>query len=72
MPGVNLRQFQHECVQALRSGKVLAAGVGAGKSIMALYWYVTKCCTVRTSHNTNGELFQIMPGSPDLVIITTA
>lgn len=72
MPGVNLRQFQHECVQALRSGKVLAAGVGAGKSIMALYWYVTKCCTVRTSHNANGELFQIMPGSPDLVIITTA
>lgn len=71
-PGVQLRPFQVDCVKHLRSGKVLAAGVGAGKSIMSLYWYVTQCCAYDKSSNLNGELFKLKPSSPDLYIITTA
>lgn len=72
MAGVTLRDFQKECLAQLSSGKVLAAGVGAGKSVMSLYWYVSSCCKTRRSSNRRGELFQILDGSPDLVIITTA
>lgn len=72
MAGVELRDFQKDCVAQLRSGKVLAAGVGAGKSVMALYWYVSTQCRTRRSRNQVGELFRILKGSPDLVVITTA
>lgn len=72
MPGVRLMDFQKDCVAKLKSGKVLAAGVGAGKSVMSLYWYVSRCCSTKRSSNQRGDLFQLLPGSPDLVIITTA
>lgn len=72
MAGIELKDFQVDCVNQLRSGKVLAAGVGAGKSIMSLYWYATQCCKYRESRNAYGRLFKILKGSPDLYIITTA
>lgn len=71
MAGVTFRPFQEECLAQLRSGRVLAAGVGAGKSIMGLGWYVTKCCRTIQSSNAIGTLWQIKQG-PDLLIITTA
>jgi hypothetical protein len=72
MAGVTLKDFQVDCVKHLRSGKVLAAGVGGGKSIMSLWWYVARCCKTKTSHNQAGQLWQILDGSPDLYIITTS
>ena len=71
MAGITLRPFQRECVDQLESGKVLAAGVGAGKSIMALTWYLEKCCNTKRSYNKKGALYQVLRGSPGLVIITT-
>lgn len=72
MAGVTLRPFQEECLANLSSGKVLTVGTGGGKSLMALYWYVSKNCKYKKSHNQAGELFQLKKGSPDLYIITTA
>ena len=59
MAGVTFRPFQEECLEQLRSGRVLAAGVGAGKSIMGLGWYVTKNCRTVESHNARGTLWEI-------------
>ena len=70
--GVKLKDFQQDCVKNLSSGKVLAVGVGGGKSIMSLYWYITGNCRYRESSDSTGKNFQLLRGSPDLYIITTA
>ena len=71
MAGVTLADYQRECVDQLTSGKVLAAGVGAGKSIMAIVWYLENYCHTRISHNSVGTLWQVLKGSHNLLIITT-
>ena len=64
---IELRDYQWEAVDELKNGSILCGGVGSGKSITALVYYVLKVC--------GGGLYpeyKRMSRPRDLYIITTA
>jgi len=67
-----LYEFQKEAIRKLHSGCILAGGVGTGKSITSLAYFLQKECKHRTGANATGTTYQPVPNSPDLYIITTA
>ena len=67
-----LYPFQERAVEDLDSGKILCGGVGSGKSITSLVYFLSKECRHRTGRNAFGPTYQPISGSPDLYIITTA
>lgn len=67
-----LYQFQKDAILKLHSGCILAGGVGTGKSITSLAYFLSRECKHKAGKNANGDTYKPLPGSPDLYIITTA
>ena len=67
-----LYQFQKDAILKLHSGCILAGGVGTGKSITSLAYFLGRECKHKAGKNANGDTYKPLPGSPDLYIITTA
>lgn len=68
---IELKQHQREAVNKLRNGNILCGGVGTGKSLTALAYYITKVCKGRI--NSPDQVPYISIDEPvDLYIITTA
>lgn len=66
---VKLLPHQEEAIRKLQSGSILCAGVGTGKSITALaYYLIGECGTTIWGDGNIGPLFR----AKDLYIITTA
>lgn len=63
-----LRNYQRDAVDQLHNGSILAAGVGAGKSRMGLYYYFEEN---GGSYDNHGNYCK-MKNPQDLYIITTA
>lgn len=63
-----LRNYQRDAVDQLHNGSILAAGVGAGKSRMGLYYYFEEN---GGSYDNHGN-YHKMKNPQDLYIITTA
>ena len=68
MTKVKFMPHQIEAIDRLRSGSILCAGVGTGKSITALGYYVKSCGGVMWNDRTMGPMLDPVP----LYIITTA
>lgn len=64
---VKLKPHQEKAVNALSSGKVLCGGVGTGKTLTALWWYLSVACGA-----VPGDLGAGMRYPKDLYVITTA
>ena len=64
---IQLRPEQRDALEKLRTGSILVGGVGSGKSITALAYFINKVC------KGNYESTNVCPLKPrDLYIITTA
>ena len=63
---MQLYDYQLAAVNKLKNGSILCGGVGSGKSITALYYYVTKECKGSIG------IYSKMKEPRDLYIITTA
>lgn len=63
---IELYSYQTEAINKLHTGSILCGGVGSGKSITSLAYYITKVC--------GGKLNSVKPlkNPKDLYIITTA
>lgn len=68
---VSLFDYQKEAIKNLYSGKILCGGVGSGKSITALAFYLFKVCNGSVKINGEG-CYKKMISPRDLYIITTA
>jgi len=68
---IKLQQHQREAVNKLENGNILCGGVGTGKSLTALAYYITKVCDGRLSSADQTPYISINK-SVDLYIITTA
>lgn len=66
---VHLYNYQKSALRKLESGSVLHGGVGSGKSIVSLAYYMWKECHI--CYNEDGT-FNCMKTPKDLYIITTA
>lgn len=66
---VKLRQHQREAVNKLKNGNILCGGVGTGKSLTAIAYYITKVCKGRIRSD---EPVVELKKPVDLYIITTA
>lgn len=72
MPSVHFMPHQQEAIGRLRSGNILCAGVGTGKSMTALgYYYIVECGGVCWEDGAD-ESIGPMTTPKDLYIITTA
>ena len=69
---ITLMEYQKEAILKMKPGCILNGGVGSGKSITSLVFYLSKICKHKSGMNQFGETYQPLPGSPDLYIITTA
>lgn len=68
---IKLEQHQREAVNKLHNGNILCGGVGTGKSLTALAYYITKVCGGRI--NSPDQVPYVTLNKPvDLYIITTA
>lgn len=68
---IELKQHQREAVNKLQNGNILCGGVGTGKSLTALAYYITKICKGRISSPEQDPHVDIVT-PVDLYIITTA
>jgi hypothetical protein len=68
---VELKQHQREAVNKLENGNILCGGVGTGKSLTALAYYITKVCSGRINSPDQVPYVSILE-PVDLYIITTA
>lgn len=68
---IELYSYQLDAIEKLKSGKILCAGVGSGKSRTALAYYFLKECKGQLNINGSGKL-KDMEDPKDLYIITTA
>ena len=69
---ITLMEYQKEAILKMKPGCILNGGVGSGKSITSLVFYLSKICKHKPGMNQFGETYQPLTGSPDLYIITTA
>lgn len=75
---MQLYDYQLEAVDKLKNGSILCGGVGSGKSLTALYYYITKECKGEIKITSDELPFNVCDGyrkmeeSRDLYIITTA
>lgn len=68
---IELKQHQREAVNKLENGNILCGGVGTGKSLTALAYYITKVCGGRINSPDQKPYVEII-FPVDLYIITTA
>jgi hypothetical protein len=68
---IELQQHQREAVNKLQNGNILCGGVGTGKSLTALAYYITKVCSGRINSPDQVPYVSILE-PVDLYIITTA
>ncbi len=68
---ITLYEHQRAAIEKLQSGNILVGGVGSGKSLTALTYFVTKECGGKIKTNGKGG-FSKMRSPKDLYIITTA
>lgn len=68
---IKLEQHQREAVNKLHNGNILCGGVGTGKSLTALAYYITKVCKGRISSPYQTP-YVTLEKPVDLYIITTA
>lgn len=68
---LNLYDYQQQAIENLSNGSILCGGVGSGKSITALAYYLIKECDGMLKMNGKGK-FKLMSRPRDLYIITTA
>ena len=68
---VKLEQHQREAVNKLQNGNILCGGTGAGKSLTALAYYITRVCEGRINSPDQVPYIELIKPI-DLYIITTA
>ena len=66
------RPEQIQAVRQLRNGSILAGGVGSGKTLTSLAWYLTSVCNAASFKKGGSLAKRIVKGSPTLYVITTA
>lgn len=70
---MELYQHQEEAIDKMKNGCILCGGVGSGKSITAITYFMTKVCDGYYGRDQYGKVMQIMPTETrPLYIITTA
>lgn len=66
------RPEQIQAVRQLQNGSILAGGVGSGKTLTSLAWYLTSVCNVASFKEGGSLIKKKVNGSPTLYVITTA
>lgn len=69
---IKLKPYQEEAIENLKNGSILCGGVGSGKSITALAYYLFKVCGGSIKVEGTEQWFEPMKTPRDLYIITTA
>lgn len=66
------RPEQIQAVRQLQNGSILAGGVGSGKTLTSLAWYLTSVCNAASFKKGGSLIKKKVKGSPTLYVITTA
>lgn len=66
------RPEQIQAVRQLQNGSILAGGVGSGKTLTSLAWYLTSVCNAASFRKGGSLAKKKVKGSPTLYVITTA
>ena len=66
------RPEQIQAVRQLQNGSILAGGVGSGKTLTSLAWYLTSVCDAASFKKGGSLAKNKVKGSPTLYVITTA
>lgn len=69
---VTYRPEQIQAVRQLQNGSILAGGVGSGKTLTSLAWYLTSVCNAASFKEGGSLARKKVKGSPTLYVITTA
>lgn len=69
---VTYRPEQIQAVRQLQNGSILAGGVGSGKTLTSLAWYLTSVCNAASFKKGGSLAKKKVEGSPTLYVITTA
>ena len=69
---VTYRPEQIQAVRQLHNGSILAGGVGSGKTLTSLAWYLTSVCNAASFKKGGSLAKKKVKGSPTLYVITTA
>ena len=69
---VTYRPEQIQAVRQLQNGSILAGGVGSGKTLTSLAWYLTSVCNAASIKKGGSLAKKKVKGSPTLYVITTA
>lgn len=69
---VTYRPEQIQAVRQLQNGSILAGGVGSGKTLTSLAWYLTSVCNAASFKKGGSLAKKMVKGSPTLYVITTA
>lgn len=66
------RPEQIQAVRQLQNGSILAGGVGSGKTLTSLAWYLTSVCNAASFKKGRSLAKKKVKDSPTLYVITTA
>lgn len=66
------RPEQIQAVRQLQNGSILAGGVGSGKTLTSLAWYLASVCNAAWFKKGGSLAKKKVKGSPTLYVITTA
>lgn len=66
------RPEQIQAVRQLQNGSILAGGVGSGKTLTSLAWYLTSVCNAASFKKGGSLAKKKVNDSPTLYVITTA
>ena len=66
------RPEQIQAVRQLKNGSILAGGVGSGKTLASLAWYLTSVCNAASFKKGGSLTKKRVKSSPTLYVITTA
>ena len=69
---VTYRPEQIQAVRQLQNGSILAGGVGSGKTLTSLAWYLTSVCNAASFKKGGSLAKKKVKVSPTLYVITTA